>query len=93
MNSPTLRVLHRGDGFLAVDKPAGVTVIPGSGASAACRNSISVANRSPATLESARSIADRIDAGTPGRSVVIGGTGSSSCRDNTAITVGPVKGG
>ena len=38
-------------------------------------------------------MASRTGAGTPGRSVVIGGTGSSSCRDNTAASVGPVNGG
>ena len=64
-----------------------------SGASSAARNSSTVPNRSAGTLDSARSTARRTDAGTPGRSVVSGGTGSRTWRDNTASMSGPVKGG
>ena len=64
-----------------------------SGASRAARNSSTVPNRSAGTLDSARSMARRTDPGTPGRSVVSGGTGSNTWRDNTATALGPVKGG
>ena len=64
-----------------------------SGASMAVRNSSTLPKRSAGTLASARSIARRSDAGTPGRRVVSGGTGSSTWRDNTAAMLGPVKGG
>ena len=64
-----------------------------SGASSAARNSGTVRNRSAAVLDNARSIARHTGPGTPGRSVVSGGTGSSTWRASTAPKLGPVKGG